>query len=460
MSPGLGLLILLREPIPEDALHKTFELLYKIISKQKPVYIRALAKPTTKNNASSRLQVTAAALRLAVEVLTPVIKFKTALSILDHIVETLPNSDGSYCEPLLNDYLKSFKALMEYAPHCEHMRPKQWQRYADFVLALLSAGLDDLTQTNDEATSRDSRNTSRNGFQISLRLSQRSGRGKAKDGVSSYADELVAALKNLTAVTNAPIMSRCAAIADTVNECLMAGSRAQEGAFETLNNIIFVSLAEDVNFTRALISSLIPTIRRLWSHNSALLREQMLITLYSCRYLFISRSNIWPAVESEILEPMLDTMLTDYKSRGDRDILLLEDLQLLIPGEYAPLHSEQFLPVRSSARAVSAWVSLSIIACLILGTRKTPRQENATESDAVEGPRKRQKIHGPREDILQLAIDGPGQTRLVALQILVFLCEQPADDEDTLPKDLALLLPGLSHEDPIIQSWTYVLFSR
>ena len=449
-----------RGPIPEDALHKTFELLYKIISKQKPVYIRASAKPTTKNNASSRLQVTAAALRLAVEVLTPVVKFKTALSILDHIVETLPNADGSYCEPLLNDYLKSFKALLEHAPHCEHMRPKQWQKYVDFVLALLSVGLDDLTQSNNVATSRDSRTTSRNGFQISLRLSQKSGRGRVKEGVSSYADELVAALKSLTAVTNAPIMSRCAAIADTVHEYLTAGSRAQESAFETLNNIIFVSLAEDVNFTRSLISSLIPTARRLWIHNSALLREQMLITLYSCRYLFISRSNIWPAVESDILEPMLDTLLTEYKSRGDRDILLLDDLQLLIPGEYAPMHTKQFLPVRNSARAVSAWASLSLIACLILGTRRTPRQEVEVDSDAVEGPRKRQKLHETHDDILQHAIDGSGQMRVVALQIHVFLCEQPAYDGYALPKDLSLLLPGLSHEDTNVQSWTYVLFSR
>lgn len=340
------------------------------------------------------------------------------------------------------------------------MRPKQWQKYVDFILALLSLGLDDLTQTSDVVTSRDSGAASRNGYHLSVRLSQRSGRSKAKEGVSSHADELVAALKSLTAITNAPVMSRGVAIAESLKEYLAAGSRAQEGAFETLNNIIFVSLAEDVNFTRTLITSLIPTIRRLWTHNSVLLREQMLITLFSCRYLFISRSSTWPAVESNILEPMLDTMLTEYMSRGDRDVLLLEDLQLLISGEYAPLRTEQFLPSRNSPRAVSAWTTLSSIACLIAGTRKAPRQDNELESEAVDGPRKRQKIHGPREDILQSATEGAGQRRLVALQLLIFLCELPVCPEDALPKDLAELLPGLSHEDTNIQSWTYVLFSR
>lgn len=394
------------------------------------------------------------------EVGTSRIKFKTALSILDHIVETLPNSDGSYCEPLLNDYLKSFKSLLEYAPHCEHMRPKHWQKYVDFVLTMLSVGTDDLAQTNDLVTSRDSRNTSRNGYQLSVRLSQRSARTKLKDGVSSHADELVSTLKSLTAVTNAAIMSRGAAIAKTLEDYLIAGSRAQEGAFETLNNIIFVSLTEDVAFAQTLISSLIPTIRRLWSHNSALLREQMLITLFSCRYLFMSRSSTWPAVVSNTLEPMLDTMLAEYSSRGDREVLLLDDLQLLIPGEPAPLRTAQFLPTRTSARALTAWATLSIIACLILGTKKIPRKNDDADSETVNGPRKRQKIRDSCEDILVSATEGSGQRRVVALQVLLFLCEQPVIGETVMPKDLTELLPGLSHEDTNIQSWTYVLLSR
>lgn len=388
------------------------------------------------------------------------IRFKTALSILDHIVETLPNSDGSYCEPLLNDYLKIFKTLLEYTPHCEHMRPKQWQKYVDFVLNMLSAGIDDLVQTSDVLTSRDSRNTSRNGHSWSMRLSQRTVRTKSKDGVSAHSDELIATLKSLTAVASAPIMSRGDAIAKTMEDYLLAGSRGQEAAFEILNNVIFIALTTDVDFTRTLISSLIPVIRRFWSHHSVLLREQMLITLFSCRYLFISRSSTWPPKQSNILEPILETMLSEYNSRSERDILLFDDMQLWIAEESAPLHTEHFLPARNSPRALNAWASLSVIACLILGRKETRRHDNDFDSEADEGPRKRQKFRDPTEDIWRLATEGVGQSRLVALQILVFLCDQPAREEVSLPKDLAELLPGLSNEDTNIQSWTYVLFSR
>ncbi|KIW90931.1 uncharacterized protein Z519_08714 [Cladophialophora bantiana CBS 173.52] len=446
------------DKIEEDIFHTILELLYKTVSKEKPVFLRATTKPTTRNTASSRLQAASAALRLVVEVATPKLCLKTALSVLDHIIDTLPSPDGSLCEPLQNDYLKCFRILLGYAPHGEHMRRKQWQAYVDFALACLSAGLDDAVVDSSLSSSRSSSAASRNIQQLSLRLSHTSGRSTGKENASNFED-ILTALKNLTSFVNAPVMSRAAPIAEKILDFLQVDRIGQEGAFETLNNVIFVSLTEDVAFTQTLLSHLIPIIRRLWSSRSILLQQQMLITLFSCRYLFLAPSGPWPAIDSTILEPLLTTVMSDYRTRNERDVLHFDDLQPILVSENTPLQLRQFKPARNSPRAVTSWFILSIIACLIVGLNlKGPAQ--IPTADPEEVPRKRQKVQSRLDEILELAMAGNWQEKLVALQIIMFLFDQPGGIDQEWTKGLYKLLPELGSEDPTVQTWIFLVFSR
>ncbi|KAI1620071.1 ataxia telangectasia mutated family protein [Exophiala viscosa] len=443
--------------LEDDIFHKILELLYKIVYKEKPAFFRA-TKPTTKNNAASRLEVAAAAFRLVVEAGTPRLSFKTALSVLDHIADTLPSADGTFCEPLKTDYLKSFRTILEYAPHTEHLRSKQWQSYVDFTLSSLSTGLEDEPGTDDFISSRDTSTASRNGHQQSVRLSQRTARSAGRD-VASHASDIVAALRSLTSTTNAPVMSRSEAIAETLLTLLQSATRAQEVIFETLNNIIFVSLTENVAFTQSLLSRLIPITRRLWSTRSSLLREQMLVTLFTCRYLFLTTGDPWLSIDKESLQALLDKLWSEYRARSERDILQFDDMQMSRPGQLLPLQLRQFMPLRDSCKALSCWMTLSIIACLIL---RVSNQNQATPPAElpVEIPRKRQKIQDPFDEVLEIARLGSGQEKLVALQIILFLFDQPQPTKAESLRGLSSLLHDLRHEDGNIQSWTFLVFSR
>jgi len=443
--------------VGDEQFHTIFELLYQIARKEKQAYLRA-SKPTSKHNAASRLAGAGAALRLVVEFGVTSIKFKTAVSVLDHILDTLPTSDQGFCEPLKIDYLKSFRLLLDHGPHGEHLRPKQWQTYVDFVLQVVGAFLEDI-DSEEGLTGRGSTMSSRSGLHLSVRPSQRSGR--ASPGVEStpQIDEAMGALRGLTAVTNAPLMSRSTHIAETLVDFLHVGTRAQETAFESLNNVVAVALTEDVQFTQNLLTSLAPIIRRLWSSKSAALREQMLIFLSSSRTLFIASNHVWPRMESSLLEQLLATLLSDYSVRAERDLLHFDDVRIVSDGNLSSSQLQQLAPLRNSSRAMTTWTTLGVIACLTLSLSSQQRAY-ADLDGPEESSRKRRRVQTPVEDILHRAERSSGQEKLVALQLLLFLFDQPLPVPEDVIDRVADLVVNLTDEDPNIQSWAHLLFSR
>ena len=383
------------------------------------------------------------------------IKFRTALSVLDHIVETLPLADGSICQPLRSDYFKCFKVLLDHAPYCEHMRPKQWQYYVDFSIEALGGQIDDHTQTAIDS----SHNTpllSRTGFSQSLRLSDRTPRPDVRK--SHQDEEMLMALKNLTATTNAPIMTRAAVIGECIKRYLNGTSRAHEAAFETMNNVLTVSLTEDVSLSLDLVSSLLPVIRRLWTHKSSALRDQMLILLWLCRHLILTSSNTWSSLDPGNLSNLLETMVSEYTARNDREILHFDDLRPMDQPNESGLPPRHLFPLRGSPRAISNWFGLSVMANLLAATSKNVKHDTGSSSPA--GPRKRQKLQTPIDNIRQMAVDGQGQSQLAAIQILYFLLDQPNPPVADITESMQNLLSAHQHEDGNVQTWLYLIFSR
>jgi serine-protein kinase ATM len=442
----------------DDDFHQIFELLYRIVSKQRPAYIKASSgKTTTRANTSSRLETAAAALRLTVEVGVSIIKFKTALSVLDHIVDTLPLTDGSLCDPLKNDYLKSFRILLDYAPHGEHMRPKQWQAYVDFTLECLSAVLEDSTAEDSTRTSRETSITPRNDRSLSVRLSQKSSKSIGKEK-ATLAEEAVAALNSLTSITNARVMVRAKPIAEKIQEYLAVATTGQVEAFHALNNVIFLALAEDVSFARNLISELIPVMRRLWPWCPPLIRDQMLITLFVSRHLFLAPSGSLTPIDTAMLEPLLIALMSEYR-RSEKNMLQFDEMQPLFAAEDSTLQIKQFKPLRSSGRAISCWMTLEVMASLIVGLSRNARPVSSN-GDPDETPRKRRRLPDQLDEVLELAVDGFGLEKLAALQVILFVLDQPCSNERKWTQGFYKLLPDLNHEDPTIQMWVLLVYSR
>ena len=441
----------------DDIFHQVFERLYEIVSKYKPILLKTSTAKTTRTTASSRLEVAASALRFSVELGASRIRFKTALSVLDHIVDTLPLTDGSLCQPLKSDYLKSFRILLEYPPHGEHLRPKQWQTYVDFALGCLSCVLEDSSAENDGTSSREASVAPRHDNSLSVRLSQKSGKSIGKEK-STLAQDAITALKSLTSVANARIMVRAVAIAGGVQEFLGVATAGQEEAFETLNNLIVVALAENVAFTQNLVSELIPVMRRLWSGRSVALREQMLITLFTCRPLFLAPPGLWTSFDSAVLDPLLVGLMSQYR-RNEKDMLHFDDILPLSISETAYLQTKRFKPSRSSSRAIGGWLTLEVIASLIVGLSRNARLMNGSEEHG-ESPRKRRKIQSHLDEVLERTIAGNGLEKLASLQMILFLLDQPGLFEHEWVQGLHRLLPDLNHEDPTVQTWVFLLYSR
>jgi serine-protein kinase ATM len=442
----------------DEFFHSIFDQLYDSVKKEKSVYLRTTNTSTSRSNpAAEKLLVAARALRVTVEAGAALIAFRTASSVFDHIVDTLILNDGTFCGPLQQNYIKSFRTLLDYASHGEHLRPKQWQSCVDFAIDCLSILVDESTNDEHPANSKGTSSSARDGLSMSIRLSQRSQRSTGlKD--STMAEQAVAILRSLTSITNAPIMTRASEIAEIILSFLSVAMTGQDGAFETLNQIFLVSLSEDVSFTRTCFSDLLPIVRRLWPTRSINLREQMLNTLYTCRFFFAVGSSPWKSVDATLVEPLYDVLISDYSTRHERDMLGLDDLQLSHIGDESHLRVHHFRPIRSSAKAVNCWLLLEVLGSILSGRqRNLPHHEQ--DPSLLEAPRKRFKGLSFEESLVDLALEKSGSKKVAALQVLWFRLNE-SQQSIAWCNTVKKLSQELNSDDSTTQCWVLLLFSR
>lgn len=442
----------------DDGFHGIFEALYRLVRAEKSQYLRA-SKSITKSSIASRLSTAALSLRLAVEVGCAKIKFKTAISVLDHIISTLPGSGSLFCEPLQNDYLRCFRIILDHAPHAEHLRPKQWQTYVDFILNAVATMSTDYEAEDELRTAREPSLSFRSGMNLSVRSSQRSIPRSPKFESKSHVDDLIAALSLLSGLPNVSLISRANEIGGTMIEFLNSFTRSQEAAFDCLNNVLMTTITEDLRLTQKLLVSLVPMIRRLWSTKSNSLRDRMLITLLCCQYLFLVPSDKPMALETEMLEQLFDTLSLEYSNRQQRDILQSEDL-ILTPNFFNSGGSVyDFSPLPDSSRAVSCHRVLSVMATLIFSlSNKSSSESRELITDDV--PRKRRKIRTPIEELVDNALSTNNQSRQGCVQALVFLFDQPLPVPDAILKQIPRFVDTPIDDDAHLASWIMILLAR
>ena len=438
----------------DDGFHRIFESLYSIVKIDKSNFLKA-AHTKARTPSTNRLASAATALRLTVEAGVSKIRFKTAVSVIDHIISTLPTSDDDFIEPLRNDYLKCFRILVEYSPYGEHLKPKQWHEYVDFALAGISVSLRDDEQDGNHLPGRDVSMTSKNSSHISLRVSQshRSFRSAAKSSL----DDIVSAVRALSDINNAPIMSRASDIINSSFETLIASSRSQALALEVFNNIALVLKTEDVNLLHQNLSRLIPILSRLWSTKSVVLRDQILVTLAISRPIFLADRHAIGYLDPALREKVLDMLLNEYMDRNSREILQFEETSLELLGFDLKLHGSRLSPRRDSPRALSSWSLLSIVAALACGLSNTSR---ARSSSTTGQPTKRRKLSTPLHMLLKRAMQSDGLEQLAAVQTLFFCYEHLVSLPSEIEEEIPSLEPLLQNEDPQLGVWTTLLFSR
>ena len=444
----------------DDGFHRLLESLYRIIRTDKSAFLKAgqAAQSKSKTTATTnRLSSAAIAFRLTVEAAVSKIKFKTVISVIDHIISTLPTPDEEYVEPLRNDYFKCFRILLEYPPYAEHLKPKQWQEFVDFLIAGVSISLGDDEQDSSHLSGRETSMSSRNGSYLSIRVSQ--GQRSSRYAARSSLDDILGALRALSDTTNAPVITRASAIINAMLEILLSSHTGQAAALEVFNNVALILTTEAVELLLRSLTRLIPIMHRLWSSKSAALRDQILVTLRICHPMFLAQRDAVGYLEPALREKILDTLQSDYMERSPRELLQSDDVALRLLSFDRSQPGYRLTPRGDSTRALLNWTLLTTMTTLFCGLSRTSNRP-ITSSETTEQPAKRRKLTTPFHELRQRAGQSDGADRLASVQVLLFAYDQPiplpADIEESIPS----LEPLLLHEDPQLVVWTTFLLSR
>ena len=406
------------------------------------------------------------------------IRVKTVRAIVGHITQTLPGSDGNYCEPLIKDYFQTLKAVLAYAPHAEHFSKDEWSELVDFCDGTLhnlnsfssqkSLGFQDGNSVRDSWRSVPSRSATP-GIDTDYRH-MTSHTGSQENGLSKLrecVEDLVLCLYHLTSVPHAPILDKAPTILKNLLDLL--GSRssngtAQQAAFECINSIMSFIRSDDISLTLQTFRKLLPIVQRLWDPKATSLKDHMQkLMLYGEVYIPSLISSDEAGDCRLNLEDLLETFQQDYCKRPEREQLQLDDLvfsNTIFIGK-RPSSTKIFELRPGAIKAEKSWFLLSTHASLILALDSDSRHfQKIVDVDDFETPSKRRKLTKHLDDIFQSTRSTDTSQKLFALQVLTFVFDKLAPEAVQLDWDLEALLPCLSDENGFVASWAMLVLTR
>jgi serine-protein kinase ATM len=446
------------DSLGDEGYHRIFEGVFRIVRIEKPAYVRATK--SARNAVTSRLEACAVVLRLAVETGISRIRSRTAIAVIDHIIETLPLEAEGLCIPLRNDYLKSLRAILEYAPIGEHLRQRHWEALCDFLVTGLNTNSSEDSFRSTTSLRQTTSQESRNGYQVPLRVSQVSGsRGQASD-TASFAEELIVSLKLLTAITNSPLMTRANAIFGSMIAYLATATKAQSDAISAFNNALARTITEDISLSRRALFDFLPSIRRLWSIKSALVKDQILITLILGNETLASSDAITTTSNDfSSLDNVFEAILAEYRRRLERDMLHLEYCRFSMHDNVVGVSLTGLVPAYENPRALSCWTVVWALSFLarVLDDHQARESGRAIVSGTAA---KKLRLSLRSEGTIDQAMTTTGSERLCAVQMLVMLLEKSTDVQNKCAEELPRLASKLMEDDSVIVSWVMLSISR
>lgn len=466
---------ILSEKLADRSYHKILETLFHLTTTDCSTYAK---KSKDQHGAALRLSACAGVVRMAVKMGVRKLRPKTIKALVEHITQTLPMSNKGYCEPLLTDYFKSLRTVLEYQPHSEHLYGEKWLRVVEFC----NETLHDLNAASSEKSTNQL-----NGSSIVTSFRSRHGRSSTPETVADYgrkasnrgsqraaqtslrsiAEDLVLCIKNLVSASNAPFFDQAGVTLKNLCDLLATLSSPGlelQAVFESINSIVTRIMTDDISLMMQTMRTLLPNIRRLWEIKSPKLKDHMLISLLYGEVYFSRLVSIDETGDCAIdLSRLLQVFRQEYSKRSEREQLQLEDLDL--PDH--PFCSERpsslkAFELRSAAsRAEQPWTLLYISASIILIlSADDSARGNPVEAFNDENPAKRRKLDKPINEILADAKSTDLQRKLFALQVLTFIFDRIVVDVESLNHYLEPLLQCLSDDNANIVSWALLVLTR
>ena len=428
---------------------------------------------------SAQLSLCAEIVRIAVETCVRKIRVKTVKAIVGHVTQTLPKSDGTYRGPLVKDYIKTLRVVLEYPPHVEHFSKAEWCDLVDFCNETLhdlngfsnqkSLGYLDGAFIRDTWRGGPSRSATP-GIEISYRqrASQINSLDNGMSELRESAEELVICLNHLISVPHAPILDKASVVLMTLLKLLESSfttGNTQQAAFECINTTMTFIRIDDISLALQTLRNVLPIMQRLWNAKASVLKDHMLKFLLYGEVYFTRLISSDPVGDSKsTLEDLLEVFQQDYYKRPERELLQLEDL-LLFKIRFVGKRpsSTQIFGLRfGTIKAEKPWFLLSIYASLVMALDSDLKSgEQIVPPDEIENRPKRRKLTKNLDDVFQLTKSADTTQKLFALQVLTFVFDKlPLEVDHGLDWNWEMLLPCLSDDSGVVASWAMLALTR
>ena len=402
---------------------------------------------------------------------------KTVGAVIEHICQTLPTNDGSYCFPLLFDYMRGLAHLLQYKAHIENLSREGLQVVLSFCLALAQDASKSQVQSSDNASEehRSNSNLTRLSFRLSqaptssvnARQSRSSGSHESQLLVfpqlqSSVASTLMC-LQHLTSISGLPISNEAEEIVNVVFELLhyhsTVGTTLQP-AFETFNSLIPLLLTSNTKLGLFATKRIIPHVRTLWQTRSHSLKEVLLSILLhaECIMHALVTEDEDLNTRTDILA-LVEILRQEYCERRAKEQLLIDDIDL---SDYVLKHeSDSRLTFKLASiemgkiRAEEPWAVLHVSSSLVVALQHNIRSAWISSSPAggYSQHTKRQRLEEPLDELFWYLTAGTASQIVYALQMFAVIFDMHEYDSRDLHRYLESLLARLSDDDITIVSW-------
>jgi serine-protein kinase ATM len=419
-----------------------------------------------KTQATKRLETCSEILRLAVEAGVRVIRMKTVTTILDHLVETLPMANGTYCQPLIRNYSRCMRILLEYQPHVEHMESDRWRVIVGFCVRLVN----ELREVESGNNSHTNGNFSSKTPLPSTEQSSRS--GTAEPGTADYRSmesttniaEFILCLRHLASAPNAPVLSEAQDIVSALLAFLQTAqgiSRGHQDTIATINAILRRIAFENSDIVSYVIRQVLPKYKLLWQlKTTASMKDEMLITMLICQDHIARILKTNDHTFRYDIESMVETMRNEYGNRPDRDLLTLDDIRL----EHRSLPTirpctRAFQIESQDIRAESHWSILYVTSHLSELIFRFAEGESDQENNEELRPAKKRRISNATVEYLSRLKDPDPTVRFTSLQILTFLFDHVILSEHEVEEIVQILMACVADKVYKISCWTLLSLS-
>ena len=436
--------------LTDKSYHDVFENIFRVAVTEKSTHLHG-AKSGQKT-ALARLVTSADTLSSVTRVATTKLRKKTVKAICQHIIQTLPSSDGEYFEPIAQYYLKTLSTLFKYKPHVEQIREDLWELVLEFCLN----GIDRYLEETDGEPAGLSRSFSGLG---SGSLAANGNNSSRTGSVSRQnLDDLFQIVLHLVSAPSAPIHTMYGRIADSTLRFLQlpnsSMSQVHQLAFSVFNAVLLFTRSNYVPLSLFLSQQAVPIISRFWQERT-LTKDEMTTSVRDQMMTFLIHAH--PHLEKSIvdedepdfltrMEGLADVLKADYARRSGRDQLHLDDIEMIDIGvglvNHHPLNLDGFSLRTFDDRAERNWTHVLLIGVierlLRMGKKTTHSDDSDVDGNGIK-PRKRQKVSAVSDRLLDPLIDDDEDSRLAGLHVLPFVlhnCQLTTKELSTLLRQL------------------------